>query len=75
MIKQQLLRMTEITKLVGLSKSTIYRLIKADRFPAPVSMTGAKAVAWRTVEIELWVNSLPRAEVVTNATEQKDIRS
>jgi prophage regulatory protein len=63
MIKQQLLRMTEITKLLGLSKSTIYRLIQAGRFPKPVSMTGAKAVAWRMTEIELWISTLPRAEI------------
>ena len=57
---QQMLRLPEVLKLVGLSKSTIYLRIGEGDFPAPVRI-GAKAVAWRRDELEAWLSSRPRA--------------
>ena len=55
-----LLRRNEVEELTGLSCSTIYREMKAGRFPKRVR-TAARAVRWRKTDIEDWVASLDAA--------------
>ncbi len=55
-----LLRRDEVEELTGLSRSTIYREIKAGRFPKQVR-TAARAVSWRKTDIDDWVASLEAA--------------
>jgi predicted DNA-binding transcriptional regulator AlpA len=43
----------------GLGRSTIYRLIADDSFPAPVR-PGPRAVAWRWSDLDQWVPIAPR---------------
>jgi prophage regulatory protein len=53
---QRLLRCPEVVKVVGLSRSRIYDLIRQKRFPAPIPVyDGARAVAWPSCQIEAWV--------------------
>lgn len=52
-----LLRLPSVAKQIGLSKSEIYRRIKAGTFPQPLKL-GARAVAWPAASVEAWVNSL-----------------
>ena len=47
-----------VEKLSGLSRATIYRLIKAGKFPRPLSI-GTGAVRWRQSDIVAWQQSLP----------------
>jgi Predicted transcriptional regulator len=54
-------RKAELVKLFGLSRSTIEREVAAGRFPKPYKF-GERIVAWRSDEIEEYVNSLPRGE-------------
>lgn len=54
----QLIRRPEVLKLTGLSRGSIYRMIKAGDFPAPRQI-GARAVAWLEPEIVAWVESRP----------------
>lgn len=61
---KRLMRLNEVIDAVGLSKSTIYREVKAGNFPEPVSITASRAVAWRVEEIDAWIDALPRAEIV-----------
>lgn len=49
-----LLRMAEVTRTVGLSRATIYRLMDRGEFPRAVPLTGS-AVAWVQAEVEGWV--------------------
>lgn len=49
-----LLRMAEVTRTVGLSRATIYRLMDRGEFPRAVPLTGS-AVAWVQAEVEAWV--------------------
>jgi len=58
MNQQLVYRMTELSRIVGLSKTTIYDLIKKGDFPQPVRMT-SKSVAWRVKDVTQWVDSLP----------------
>ena len=53
----QLLRLPSVENKTGLSKSEIYRRIKAGTFPVPIKL-GARAVAWPAAHIEAWVNDL-----------------
>ncbi|WP_271013923.1 helix-turn-helix transcriptional regulator, partial [Pseudomonas aeruginosa] len=49
-----LLRLPHVCAQVALSKSQIYRLIRAGEFPAPVRL-GANSVAWPAEQVGAWV--------------------
>ena len=49
-----LLRLPSVCALVGLSKSQIYRLIRAGEFPAAISL-GANSVAWPAEQVHAWI--------------------
>lgn len=49
-----LLRLPNVCALVGLSKSQIYRLIRAGEFPSGISL-GANSVAWSSEQVHAWV--------------------
>ncbi len=55
-----LFRLTQVIKICGLKKSSIYAQIKKGTFPEPVRL-GPKSVAWRSDELSQWVDSRPRA--------------
>ena len=46
-----------VEKLSGLSRATIYRLIKAGKFPRPLPI-GTGSVRWRQSEVIAWQQSL-----------------
>jgi len=46
-----------VEKFSGLSRATIYRLIKAGKFPRPLSI-GTGSVRWRQSDIIAWQQSL-----------------
>jgi prophage regulatory protein len=46
-----------VEKLSGLSRATIYRLIKAGKFPRPLSI-GTGSVRWRQSDVVAWQESL-----------------
>jgi prophage regulatory protein len=41
-------------RLAGLSRSTVYALIKAESFPKPVKIGGGKINGWLASEIARW---------------------
>lgn len=47
------LRLPEVKAVTGLSKTSIYELIRERDFPAPVRL-GARSVAWVQSEIRRW---------------------
>jgi prophage regulatory protein len=47
------LRLPEVKAITGLSKSSLYALIREKSFPAPVRL-GARAVAWVRSEVRQW---------------------
>lgn len=51
-----ILRLPEVIKITGLSRSTIYLMIKAGSFPPPIKLS-ARASGWLAHEIELWKES------------------
>lgn len=46
-----------VEKLSGLSRATIYRLIKIGKFPRPLSI-GPGSVRWRQSDVVAWQQSL-----------------
>jgi prophage regulatory protein len=51
-------RMSTVLRLTGLGRSTIYRLIAEDKFPAQVRI-GTRAVGWRWSDLERWSAARP----------------
>jgi prophage regulatory protein len=52
-----LLRRKEVERIAGISRASIYRLIKAGKFPHPVSL-GTGAVRWKQSDVIAWQLSL-----------------
>jgi predicted DNA-binding transcriptional regulator AlpA len=48
-----LLRLPEVKAMTGLSKSSLYALVREGTFPAPVRL-GPRAVAWVKSEVRQW---------------------
>jgi prophage regulatory protein len=51
-------RMPLVTRMTGLGRSTIYRLMAENKFPSPVKLA-KRAVAWRRVDLERWGQNRP----------------
>jgi prophage regulatory protein len=47
------LRLPDVLSATGMSKSTIYAMIRADSFPAPVPL-GPHTVGWVRSEVQSW---------------------
>ena len=50
-----ILRLTDVLKRTGLSRSTLYNRIARNEFPHQVSL-GGRAVGWLNGEVENWIN-------------------
>lgn len=61
-ISPALLRLPALCALVGLSKSQIYRLIKAGEFPTAIQL-GANSVAWPAEHVHAWIADKINASV------------
>ena len=59
-MKDRLLRREEVETRCGLARSSIYREMRAGRFPTPLKI-GPRAVRWPASEIENWLSERPRA--------------
>ena len=55
-----LLTRREVERRTGLSRSTIYRKMREDTFPAPLKVS-ERAVRWRERDIRAYVESRPRS--------------
>ena len=62
-----LLRLPALIALVGLGRSSVYCLVRAGAFPAPLRI-GARAVAWRADEVERWMSTRTRAVGCSHVT-------
>ncbi|KZE25330.1 helix-turn-helix transcriptional regulator [Crenobacter luteus] len=49
-----MLRLPEVMKLTGLSRSTLYALVQRGQFPRQIQL-GARSVAWLSSDIEAWI--------------------
>jgi len=51
-----ILRLPEVKQLVGLGKSSIYRMMDEGHFPRRI-MLGPRAVGWRAGDVRAWLQS------------------
>ena len=54
--EDRLIRLPEVCRLTGLSRSTIYRLMKQNRFPKNV-FGSDRASVWRLREVMAWIGA------------------
>ena len=66
----RLLNARQVAETVGLSRCTIYRSVKAGRFPRQVRL-GPNRVAWRADEIAAWNDARPVATADNGAKAAK----
>jgi len=52
-----ILRLKQVESRIGLSRSSIYKMMSEDKFPKPVSL-GARAVGWIESSIDQWLENL-----------------
>ncbi|MBF0141549.1 MAG: AlpA family phage regulatory protein, partial [Magnetococcales bacterium] len=53
-----MLRLPDVLKLIGVSRSTLYLWIRQNQFPSPIQL-GANSVGWRASAINKWIDSRP----------------
>jgi len=52
----ELWRLPRVLAATGLSRSQLYRLVAAGSFPRPVSLGGTAAKAFRSNEVQQWID-------------------
>lgn len=52
-----ILRRTELEQRLGLSRSSIYKMMDDGEFPRPFKI-GRRAVGWREEDIETWLMAM-----------------
>lgn len=55
MEQQRFIRLPEVKRLTGLSRSTIYSLVGNGTFPRQLSIGGGRAIGWLESEIQGWI--------------------
>ena len=53
MTETRLIRMPEVLRRIGVSRTTLYKLLGAGQFPEPVRFS--RALTWRDTDIEAWI--------------------
>jgi len=53
-VEPQIFYRPEVEQLCRISRATIYRLVAAGKFPAPIRV-GFRRVAWRRQDLEDWL--------------------
>ena len=53
-------RIRDVEKFTGLSRASIYRLMREGKFPRPVRLA-ERAVAWTIDDLEIWAENRPTA--------------
>ena len=51
-----LLRLPVVLQVTGLGRSTLYKMVAEDAFPAPVKLA-KRAVAWRQDDVRRWTSA------------------
>ncbi|GGH18126.1 transcriptional regulator, AlpA family [Cribrihabitans marinus] len=58
----KILRRRDIELIIGLSRSTIYKMIADGDFPQPIKI-GARAVGWRESDVSEWLDSRSQDDI------------
>lgn len=50
------LRIAEVSKRIGLARSSIWKMLSEGTFPQPYRLSG-RAIGWRNVDVDEWLNT------------------
>jgi len=50
------IRLPEVLRRIGISRSKLYADVKSGEFPSPISL-GARAVGWLDTDVDGWIAS------------------
>ncbi len=53
---RKVLGSAEVYQKTGLSRRTVYRLLKTGRFPQPFSLPGVRKRVWLKSTIDVWID-------------------
>ena len=53
----KILRLKEVQRVTGLSRSTIYAEIAKGNFPKQIQLTGVRSVGWYESAVVQWIES------------------
>ena len=59
-LRPRIIRIKEVKTITGLSRSTIYEMMKAGNFPKPIKL-GSHSVGWIESEVQDWISLLMEA--------------
>ena len=54
-IEHNVLRLPDVKKITGLSRSAIYQRIADGFFPKQIDLGGGRAVGWLSSDIQAWI--------------------
>ena len=60
-MKQKLYRISELTEVLSLSKSTIWKLTREKSFPQPSKLTD-RITVWKDTDIHEWIDSIGESD-------------
>ena len=60
-MQQKLYRINELTKVLSLSKSTIWKLTREKSFPQPSKLTD-RITVWKDTDIHEWIDSIGESD-------------
>ena len=58
--ERRVMRRPEVERVTGISRSTLYEMIKSGEFPKPMRL-GRRAVGWPETVVSEWLDSRPTA--------------
>jgi prophage regulatory protein len=71
---ERILRIKDVQDLMGISRSTIWRLEQRGLFPLRRQL-GARIVGWLEGDIDAWLESLPTAQPKITTDTQNEIEN
>lgn len=54
-MERTILRLSDVLKVTGLKRSSLYSAIQRDEFPKQISL-GARSVGWISTEVDAWMD-------------------
>lgn len=57
-----ILRIDAVSKRVGYKRASIYKLMKAGKFPRNIRLAGGGAVGWLLSDIQAWIAAQAKSE-------------
>ena len=57
----RIVRLKEVQRMTGLSRSTIYAQIARGNFPKQIKLTGVRSVGWHEQAVIRWIESRQQA--------------